>query len=205
MNFGALLKTFIYIISSSLFYPVLFILVVLTFVILFYTGSVFSEWVERMRLKRNSPEKLPGILKSGEYKEYISAPVRSFINTLDRVSPNQDAETENLLQETTQDLNNLLQETTQDLNKSLDKLYILVRVCPGLGLIGTLIPMGRGLAALGEGDMSALTSQLVIAFTTTVVGLAQGLIAFFFYTVKRRWVERDIKNIELATEVRRNS
>ena len=194
MNFGALLKTFIYIISSSLFYPVLFILVVLTFVILFYTGSVFSEWVERMRLKRNSPEKLPGILKSGEYKEYISAPVRSFINTLDRVSPNQDAETENLLQ-----------ETTQDLNKSLDKLYILVRVCPGLGLIGTLIPMGRGLAALGEGDMSALTSQLVIAFTTTVVGLAQGLIAFFFYTVKRRWVERDIKNIELATEVRRNS
>ncbi len=194
MNFGALLKTFIYIISSSLFYPVLFILVVLTFVILFYTGSVFSEWVERMRLKRNSPEKLPGILKSGEYKEYISAPVRSFINTLDRVSPNQDAETENLLQETTQDLNN-----------SLDKLYILVRVCPGLGLIGTLIPMGRGLAALGEGDMSALTSQLVIAFTTTVVGLAQGLIAFFFYTVKRRWVERDIKNIELATEVRRNS
>ena len=192
MNFGALLKTFIYIISSSLFYPVLFILVVLTFVILFYTGSVFSEWVERMRLKRNSPEKLPGILKSGEYKEYISAPVRSFINTLDRVSPNQDAETENLLQETTQDLNN-----------SLDKLYILVRVCPGLGLIGTLIPMGRGLAALGEGDMSALTSQLVIAFTTTVVGLAQGLVAFYFYTVKRRWVERDIKNIELATEVRR--
>ncbi|MFW6415092.1 MAG: MotA/TolQ/ExbB proton channel family protein [Thermodesulfobacteriota bacterium] len=193
MNLGSLLKTFIYLISSSLFYPVLFILVVFTFVILFYSGSIFSEWVERMRLKKNSPQKLPGILKSDEFTEYVSVPVRSFVHGLDSIPEQGEAETENLLQ-----------ETTHDLNKSLDKLYILVRVCPGLGLIGTLIPMGRGLAALGQGDMSALTSQLVIAFTTTVVGLAQGLVAFFFYTVKRRWVERDIKNIELAAEVRRN-
>ena len=192
MNLGSLLKTFIYLISSSLFYPVLFILVVFTFVILFYSGSIFSEWVERMRLKKNSPQKLPGILKSDEYTDYVSVPVRSFVNSLDGIPEQGEAETENLLQ-----------ETIHDLNKSLDKLYILVRVCPGLGLIGTLIPMGRGLAALGQGDMSALTSQLVIAFTTTVVGLAQGLVAFYFYTVKRRWVERDIKNIELATEVRR--
>jgi biopolymer transport protein ExbB/TolQ len=61
--------------------------------------------------------------------------------------------------------------------------------------------MGTGLAALGQGDMTRLSSDLVIAFTTTVVGLTVGTVAFFFYTIKRRWVEEDIKNIELATEV----
>jgi len=49
--------------------------------------------------------------------------------------------------------------------------------------------------------LSQLSSDLVIAFTTTVVGLAVGITAFFFYTVKRRWVEEDLKNMELAMEV----
>ncbi|MGD9217403.1 MAG: MotA/TolQ/ExbB proton channel family protein, partial [Desulfobacteraceae bacterium] len=67
--------------------------------------------------------------------------------------------------------------------------------------IGTLIPMGTGLAALGQGDMTKLSTDLVIAFTTTVTGLAIGTAAFFFYTVRRRWIEEDIKNMELATEM----
>ena len=49
--------------------------------------------------------------------------------------------------------------------------------------------------------MTKLSSDLVIAFTTTVVGLSIGMAAFFFYTVKRRWIEQDIKNIQLTTEV----
>ena len=75
---------------------------------------------------------------------------------------------------------NLLQDTTLKLWKSMDRLRILVRAAPSLGLIGTLIPMGTGLAALGQGDMTKLTTDLVIAFTTTVVGLAIGTAAFFF-------------------------
>ena len=96
---------------------------------------------------------------------------------------------------------NVLQEKMLSLNKSLEKVGMVVRIGPGLGLIGTLIPMGTGLAALGQGDMTKLSSDLVIAFTTTVVGLALGMTAFFFHTVKKRWVEEDLKNIELATEL----
>jgi biopolymer transport protein ExbB/TolQ len=61
--------------------------------------------------------------------------------------------------------------------------------------------MGTGLAALGQGDLTRLTGDLVIAFTTTVVGLALGIVSYFFFTVQRRWVEEDIKNMELAAEV----
>ena len=50
MGIGALLKSFIYLIASSLFYPVLFLLVVLTVWILIYGGSFFAEWLERVKL-----------------------------------------------------------------------------------------------------------------------------------------------------------
>jgi len=60
--------------------------------------------------------------------------------------------------------------------------------------------MGTGLASLGQGDLTRFTGDLVIAFTTTVVGLALGIVSYFFFTVQRRWVEEDVKNMELAAE-----
>lgn len=40
--------------------------------------------------------------------------------------------------------------------KSTNKTDVLVRVGPILGLLGTLIPLGPGLAALGSGDIVTL-------------------------------------------------
>ena len=56
---GAMLKSFIYLISSSLLYPVLLLLVMLTLLIILYGGSFFAEWVERLRLKKFSPRGVP--------------------------------------------------------------------------------------------------------------------------------------------------
>lgn len=194
MDIGALLKSFIYIISSSLLYPVLFLLVVLTGWILIYSGSFFAEWLERIRLKKYPPERLPQIIRQGDNPAVFSHRVNSYIKDLRRLLNNEDRLTE-------AEIENFLQEKTLSIWKSLDRSRMVIRIGPGLGLIGTLIPMGTGLAALGQGDMTKLSSDLVIAFTTTVVGLAVGIVAYFFYTVKRRWVEEDIKNIELATEI----
>ncbi len=193
MDIGALLQAFIYLISSSLLYPVLFLLVFLTFLIILYGGSFFAEWVEIKRLDKYSARELPGLVRSGDYSRYMSHRVSAYIKSLEEVFiRNEDIELS---------VENLLQETTVSIWKSMDKLRILVRVGPSLGLLGTLIPMGTGLAALGQGDMTKLSSDLVIAFTTTVVGLGIGTLAFVFYTVKRRWLETDIKNMELATEI----
>lgn len=197
MDIGALLKSFIYIISSSLLYPVLFLLVVLTGWILIYSGSFFAEWLERIRLKKYPPERLPQIIRQGDNPGVFSHRVNSYIKDLRRLLNNEDRSTD-------AEIENFLQEKTLSIWKSLDRSRMVIRIGPGLGLIGTLIPMGTGLAALGQGDMTKLSSDLVIAFTTTVVGLAVGIVAYFFYTVKRRWVEEDIKNIELATEILAN-
>jgi biopolymer transport protein ExbB/TolQ len=193
MDIGALLKTFIYLISSSLLYPVLFLLVVLTLVIIASAGSFFAEWLERLRMERCPPQELPEVLRTHTSSPMVSHRVNQYLKalqqTVGRVDGSQAA------------LENLLQETSLKLLKSMDRLRILVRVAPSLGLIGTLIPMGTGLAALGQGDMTQLSTDLVIAFTTTVTGLAIGTAAFFFHTVRRRWIEEDIKNMELATEM----
>jgi biopolymer transport protein ExbB/TolQ len=193
MEIGALLKTFIFLIASSLLYPVLLLLVLLTFWILICAGSFFAEWIERMRLDKYAPAELPDIIRKGG-RNALSHRVRKYVVNLEDVTGRTRRCTE-------VEIENMLQEHILGIWKSLDGLKILVRVAPGLGLIGTLIPMGTGLAALGQGDITKLSSDLVIAFTTTVVGLALGMTAYFFYTVKRRWVEEDIKNIELATEL----
>lgn len=193
MDIGALLKAFIYLISSSLLYPVLFLLVVLTFLIIVYAGSFVAEWLERLRLEKYPPQDLPAILRTDASSAMVSHRVNQYVTSLHQTIRSEDG--------SDAAVENLLQESTLKLWKSMDRLRILVRAAPSLGLIGTLIPMGTGLAALGQGDMTKLSTDLVIAFTTTVTGLAIGTAAFFFYTVRRRWIEEDIKNMELATEM----
>lgn len=190
---GALLKTFIYLISASLLYPVLVLLAGLALFVVVFSGTFFAEWLERVRLKKYPPQDLPEALRNGDASTSVSHRVRAYTATLKMVVQ-RNGDTEAAVE-------NLLRETTLNLWKSMDRLRILVRVAPSLGLIGTLIPMGTGLAALGQGDMTRLSADLVIAFTTTVTGLAVGTAAFFFYTVRRRWIEEDIKNMELATEM----
>lgn len=193
IDLGAMLKSFIYLISSSLLYPVLLLLVVLTLLIIVYAGSFFAEWIERLRLDKYQPQDLPALIRNGQASANVSRRVEDYITTLQAIDVGA-THTETVVE-------NLLQETTWKLWKSMDRFRILVRAAPSLGLIGTLIPMGTGLAALGQGDMTKLTTDLVIAFTTTVVGLAIGTSAFFFYTIRRRWIEEDVKNMELATDL----
>ncbi len=194
MDIAALLKLFIYLIASSLLYPVMFLLVVLTLWMLICTGAFFAEWLERMRLDRCDPRELPDFISQPDNRRIFPNRVEEYIARLREMLAGGTAASEI-------ETENVLQEKMLSLNKSLEKVGMVVRIGPGLGLIGTLIPMGTGLAALGQGDMTKLSSDLVIAFTTTVVGLALGMTAFFFHTIKKRWVEEDIKNIELATEL----
>ena len=60
--------------------------------------------------------------------------------------------------------------------------------------------MGTALAGLGQGDFSVMTSELVLAYTTTVVGLIIGCFSYLIYTVRRRFAENDIREMEYLTE-----
>ena len=86
-------------------------------------------------------------------------------------------------------------------SKVLSKTDILAKLGPVLGLMGTLIPLGPGLAALGQGDVRGLSEAVIIAFDTTVAGIAAGAVAALISKVRRRWYEQDLGNMELLLEL----
>jgi biopolymer transport protein ExbB/TolQ len=58
------------------------------------------------------------------------------------------------------------------------------------GLMGTLIPLGPGLAALGRGDVASLANAVTVAFDTTVLGLAVGIVGFCLARARRSHYDR---------------
>jgi biopolymer transport protein ExbB/TolQ len=82
--------------------------------------------------------------------------------------------------------------------RRLDRTRILVRAGPALGLMGTLIPLAPGLAALGHGDVSTLATDLRTAFAATTVGLLVGTVAFALTLTRTRMYSEDLTALERA-------
>ena len=84
--------------------------------------------------------------------------------------------------------------------QTLARPRLLVRVGPSLGLIGTLIPMGTALAALASGNLEAMSGQMIVAFTTTIIGIACGTIAFVIASVRQAWVTQTVRELRFIAE-----
>ncbi len=82
--------------------------------------------------------------------------------------------------------------------RRLDRTRILVRAGPAVGLMGTLIPLAPGLAALGRGDLPTLASDLRTAFAATVIGLLAGTVAFALTLTRTRMYSEDLTALERA-------
>jgi biopolymer transport protein ExbB/TolQ len=84
--------------------------------------------------------------------------------------------------------------------RRLDRTRLLVRAGPAIGLMGTLIPLAPGLAALGDGDVGALAENLRDAFGATVVGLLVGTVAFALTLARTRMYTEDLAALEQGSE-----
>lgn len=174
MNILAGLETFLYVISSALFYPVVAGLVLLTFWVVIFFGSFLREYLERRQGESSALMR---------YKKVLESKVSSLPAVMDI------------------EFERFLQEAELGLIKSLDKIRFAIRVGPALGLMGTLIPMGISLSALAQGDMPKMAGSMVTAFTTTVVGLACGVAAYLMSLAKEKWVRADMREMEYLTEL----
>lgn len=178
MNILAGLETFLYIISSALFFPVVAGLVLLTFWMIIALGGFLREWIER--------------------RKGVCFPVDAYRETLEAEARTAAAGTASLLGVK---LERLLQIAELELVKSLDRVRFAIRVGPALGLMGTLIPMGISLSALAQGDMPKMAGSMVTAFTATVVGLACGIVAYLMSLAREKWVRADMREMEYLTEL----
>jgi len=80
--------------------------------------------------------------------------------------------------------------------RRIDRADLLARVGPMLGLMGTLIPLGPGLAALGRGELDVLAQAVTVAFNTTVLGLLAGILGFLIGRMRRRWYDAAMEELE---------
>ena len=80
--------------------------------------------------------------------------------------------------------------------RRVERADFIARLSPVLGLMGTLIPLGPGLSALGEGELQVLTTAITIAFDTTIIGLLAGLIGFVLGRLRRRWYDEALLEVE---------
>ena len=167
-------------ISNSLLYPVLILLVVLVAVSFMFAGELLSDYSKR---SGNLEDKFNGGHLSGFYKKLKEV-----------LTGHSDEDT--LVRE----VERLLQEKEVEIMKKLEKPRILIRMGPILGLMGTLIPLGPALLGLSAGNIEQLANNLVIAFTSTVVGLLIGAVSMVVATVRQRWYMEDMNDMEYMAE-----
>jgi len=72
---------------------------------------------------------------------------------------------------------------------------------PMFGLLGTLIPLGPGIIALGQGDTFTLSQSLLTAFDTTIAGLVAAAIATVVSTVRKAWYKDYMSILETTAEL----
>ncbi len=197
-----MLSSALHVIAQSLLIPVIVGLLASLIYAIINFGGLISEHSSRIRFNSENVEELiMNISNPGTSEEIIKAVNESELPRSSKEVLMKIASTPNIGPESREALARKLIEN-EELNaaKSLEKIDIVTRLGPTLGLMGTLIPMGPGLAALGSGDVNTLADAIIVAFDTTVVGLAAGGVAYVIGKVRRRWYEDKISTLYTITE-----
>ncbi len=95
----------------------------------------------------------------------------------------------------------LLEQEQERCDKIVRLSELIARLAPMFGLLGTLIPLGPGIIALGQGDTYTLSTSLLTAFDTTVAGLVAAAFATVISTVRRGWYREYASILDAVSEV----
>lgn len=196
------LQAILQLISSVLLYPVMIILLLLTIWALVLIGSIMSEYSNRhrdMKKTRVGIKKAKEYMDIGDYDKCVST-LRNCCST-PLVSKYTKDMAHIIVEKNPTQIEKILQDYELNALKKLEPTRIISYIAPMLGLIGTLVPLGPGLVGLIEGDIAILANALIIAFSTTVVGLAIGGTAYAVTIVRRRWYAQDMSDIEYISAI----
>ena len=192
-----------FMISNTLLYPVVLVLLGLIAWSFVSTGQFISEYTSRnrdaKRLKAGCMDTKAKI-ENGDLNGASTALITSGSNDFLKKFIKEISEilgAENFLVEAEK----LLQDYELKIADELTHVRLVARVGPMLGLMGTLIPMGPALMGLSSGNIQQLAANLVIAFATTVLGLLAGGVAYSILSIKKNWYMQDLSDMEYVVEV----
>lgn len=189
-------------ISQSLQIPVIIFLVVFAVFAVLAIGGLVAEYTSRKKVtpelieeliyvisNASSLDEIKNVIKGAKIYESQKVVLIKILRASELTSDSRHALAKKLIE---------FEETK--FTKTIERTDVVTRIGPTLGLMGTLIPMGPGLAALGAGDVNTLANAIIVAFDTTVVGIGAGAVAYFVSKVRRRWYEEYLSNLDAIAD-----
>lgn len=199
--FSDVLKDALRAISSGLQIPTIIILILLIAIAVIMLGSIIAEvFSERKALKVSIPdlvdklqgknmEEMKAVILSSDLLKRQKKAAEMLIDRIKYPDNTREALARQLLADEEARFNKITKVTD-----------IVARIAPMFGLMGTLIPLGPGLIALGQGDTKTLSDSLLIAFDTTVAGLISGAISYVISGIRKSWYEQYMVGLETIME-----
>ncbi len=188
-------------VAEALRYPVLIAAMLALLVVAYEVGRLVVEAWKRSQLPKTPFEQVAR-QAIGQARAGDSAGAQATLKSYSYNDKLQHAAVGTLFATNGIDAQRAVIEYDLYVSKRLDRVRLLVRAGPALGLMGTLIPLSPALAALGKGEPSVLADELQTAFSVTVVGVLVGLIAFTVALVRERYYTKDLADLEFLREIR---
>ncbi len=197
-----ILSNLLYLIAQSLLIPVILVLLAFIVYAVLSLGSFLTEKFSKSKFdvdktealiraisKSATPEEMAKHVQDSELPVDQKKVLVKIISNHDIGSKSRRALATKLIEEEELKLSNITQRTD-----------ILVRLGPTMGLMGTLIPLGPGLSALGTGDINSLAQALILAFNTTIAGLAAGSVGFIISRYRKKWYADDLSILDAIVD-----
>lgn len=186
--------------TSVLQIPVVIILILFIAAILVAIGWIISEYMNEHKHMQVQLPKLLDDIRAGEQR------IEEIIGTSGLLKTQKEALVEitkhsdfnNLMLESL--AANLLEREQERYDAKLKPTDLLSKLGPMFGLLGTLIPLGPGIIALGQGDTMTLSQSLMTAFDTTIAGLVVAAIAIVISTIRRGWYNNYMSVLETVMD-----
>lgn len=197
LNLLPTLENGLFALGQVLRFPVMTLLWVCVASALFMAGSCLVDFVARSRERRgfdlNAWLQAGPVLDAGEARQRaLPAALRGLLLDVEKERTEQTLGAGGL--------EHLVLKREERVRRGPGGSRMLVKVGPSLGLMGTLIPMGSSLASLAAGNLEAMAGQMVVAFTTTIIGLATGTLAFVVAVVRQSWVNETVREQRYLAE-----
>jgi biopolymer transport protein ExbB/TolQ len=197
MNLLGLLENGLFALGQVLRFPVMTLLWVCVGSVCFMAGTCFMDYLNRRKDRSGfsiKPWLVQGhVLRADKARlGALPLPLRQLLETL---------QSHHARWELVEGgLEFIVLEAEEKLRHDLNPSKMLIKVAPSLGLLGTLIPMGVSLASMAAGNLDAMAGQMVVAFTTTIIGLACGTAAYVVNLVRQTWTNETIREQRFIAE-----
>ena len=195
-----MLLSILHTITSALLVPVVVILMAMGVVVVLMVGMLIAEFfTERRYFKLSIPKLVDDLQHTDDIAGVVSEcnMLKRQKNALLEIMNHPDAtptERESMA------VNIVAQE--QAIYDNRVKVSDLIsKIAPMMGLMGTLIPLGPGIIAIGTGDTGLLSDSLLVAFDTTITGLVVASLSLLISTIRKSWYVKYSAAFEAACEI----